>query len=370
MSNKAIEPVTLYGSSISYFTGKLEHYFRSKGINYRFRSMTMALRQSVGAHTGSTQMPALELADGRWLSDTTPIIQWFEEQYPEQPIIPRDPRLRFFSLLLEDFADEWLWRPAMHYRWYYGEGAHWASYHLVDELTRDRPAPGWLKRRRITRRQRSGYTAGDGIAPGQEPGVEAIYLRMLEHLQAILSRRPFLLGSRPSLADIGLTGPFFRHFSLDPVPAEIMRQRAPAVWEWLARLWNTRLEDCSGSLLEQLPQDWGPLLDEIGGSYLPYLCANVDAVAAGKSRFDVEVGGVYYQGARSSRYRVWCLKRLRQEFEELGGGDRDAARALLEQHRCWEPLWRHHDGLPIDDEFCSRLPFHADAKMTDVNENK
>ena len=32
-------PLVLYGSSISYFTGKLENYFRLRGIPYQFRSM-------------------------------------------------------------------------------------------------------------------------------------------------------------------------------------------------------------------------------------------------------------------------------------------------------------------------------------------
>ena len=36
-------------------------------------------------------------------------------------------------------------------------------------------------------------------------------------------------------------------------------------------------------------------------------------------------------------------------------------------HRCWEPLWRQPE-LPIEDEFCSQAPFHADAKMIGVNE--
>ena len=29
-----------------------------------------------------------------------------------------DPVADFFSLLLEDWADEYLWRPAMYYRWF------------------------------------------------------------------------------------------------------------------------------------------------------------------------------------------------------------------------------------------------------------
>ena len=366
MASDSPFPVTVYGSSISYFTGKLENYFRIKGIPYRLEALTeRGHSRLVKENTGSTQMPALQLADGRWMTDSTPVIQWFESEYPTPAVIPADPLQRFFSLLLEDYADEWLWRPAMHYRWYYDEGARFASCHLANELAADVPLPAAVKRWAIKRRQRRGYTAGDGIAPDQVPGVEAIYRRMLEQLETIFCQRPFLLGDRPSLADIGFSGPIFRHFGLDPVPAEIMRQQAPAVFEWAARLWNTRLQDCPGTLLQGIPADWGPILDEVGSHYLPYLCANVDAVAAGRERFDVEVGGVRYRGARWSKYRVWCLQQLRGHFAALSTDEQQAAQGLLQQHGCWEPLWRQQQ-LPIGPELCSRLPFHADAKMIDV----
>lgn len=358
-------PLTVYGSSISYFTGKLENYFRLKGIPYRLQPLVA--RSVVKEKTGSTQMPAVEFADGRWMSDSTPIIEWFEAEYPATAVIPQDPLQRFFSLLLEDYADEWLWRPAMHYRWYYREGAHFASRHLVNEIAADVPAPAFIKRAIITRRQRGGYTTGDGISVDQVPGVEAIYRRTLEQLEAIFRTRPFLLGDKPSLADIGFSGPFFRHFGLDPVPAEIMRQEAPAVWEWAARLWNTRLQDCSGALLQGIPADWGPIFDEIGRQYLPYLCANVDAVTAGRKRFDANIDGVQYRGARWSKYRVWCLQQLRVHFKALASSDQVKAQALLEQYGCWEPLWRHGQ-LPIDAGFCEQLPFHVDAKMIEVYE--
>jgi glutathione S-transferase len=366
MDNSALFPVTVYGSSISYFTGKLENYFRIKGIPYRLQSMTIREHAPrVRAATGSTQMPALELADGRWMSDTTPIIQWFEEQHPDKAVTPVDPLQRFFSLLLEDYADEWLWRPAMHYRWYYREGAHWASSHLADEIAVGIPVPSVIKRWMLIRRQRGGYTTGDGITSDQIAGVEAIYHRTLDQLQAIFSERPFMLGDRPSLADVGFSGPIFRHFGLDPVPAHIMRTRAPAVWEWAARLWNTRLEDCQGGLLTGVPQDWSLILREIGEHYLPYLNANVDAVRAGNKRFDCEVGGVRYRGARWSQYRVWCLQQLRENFNAMPAPAQDSAKALLEEQGCWEPLWRHAD-LPIDDTVCGQLPFHVDVKMIDV----
>jgi len=366
MQTGSVTPLKLYGSSISYFTGKLENYFRIRGIPYQLQALDMQrLAPLIREKTGSTQMPVVELSDGRWLSDSTPIIQWFETKYEAPAVMPANPLQRFFSLLLEDYADEWLWRPAMHFRWYYEEGARWASTHLAEEVAANSPLPSFVKRRVIIRRQRGGYTVGDGIQPDQVPGVEAIYHRTLAQLEAILCQRRFLLGDKPSLVDIAFSGPMFRHFGLDPVPAEIMRREAPAVWEWAARLWNTQLQDCEGGLLTGVPADWGPILDEIGEHYLPYLCANVDAVVAGQKRFDAEIGGVHYRGARWSKYRLWCLQQLRDHFKALPEADQSSAQALLQQHGCWEPLWRHAV-LPMEEGLCSQLPFYVDAKMIDV----
>jgi hypothetical protein len=78
----------------------------------------------------------------------------------------------------------------------------------------------------------------------------------------------------------------------------------------------------------------------VGSAYLPYLAANAQAWREGRRHFDVEVEGTTYRRLPTSRYRVWCLERLRAHFEALPEGPAAEARALLERHRAWEPLWR------------------------------
>ena len=108
----------VYGSKISYFTGKLEAYLRYKGIPYRRIPLSPdRVARVAGKGRLAPQIPAVQLPDGRWITDTTPSIAWLEERYPEPRVIPADPLQAFVSRLLEDYADEWLWRPAMHYRW-------------------------------------------------------------------------------------------------------------------------------------------------------------------------------------------------------------------------------------------------------------
>jgi len=126
------EPVVLYGSSISYFTGKMENYFQIRSIPYvrrvdAYPSFEKKMKKMVDIH----QMPAVVLPDGRWMTDTTKMIQWFESKHNKSSILPKNPVQNFICLLIEDWADEWWWRPAMHYRWHYKEGAEFASDHLA-----------------------------------------------------------------------------------------------------------------------------------------------------------------------------------------------------------------------------------------------
>jgi glutathione S-transferase len=356
-------PLTVYGPEVSYFTGKLEAVLRFKELPYQRvgKPPTGAVERS----TGVAQVPGMKLADDRWLTDTTPIIAWLDERYPEPAVIPHDPVVAFFSRLLEDYADEWLWRPAMHYRWDYAEGAAHLSRVLANELASDMPLPGFVMRHLVRNRQRALFTKGDGVTRATWDHVEKIYLDSLAHFGAILKTRPYLLGTRPSLADFGFFGPMFRHFAMDPTSARIMRETAPAVYEWVARVWNARASETGGELLGHVPDDWGPILHSIGSAYLPYLCANAEAWKEGRSHFDVDIEGAPYRHIRTARYRVWCLEELRRHFDELTEPDQREVRARLEAHGCWAPLWRvEHPESGIDPE--RKAPFSAGHSMTGV----
>ena len=316
-------PLVLYGSTISYFTGKLEAALRYKEIDYRLEPMrSQAQRGLIPQATGVFQMPALQLEDGRWLTDSTLILQWLDEAYPAYPLLPQDAVLRFVSLMLEDYADEWLWRPAMHYRWHYAPDAARLSRHISQELLSDMPGPLWLKQFFVRQRQRRLFTVGDGVSPHTQAHVEGIYLGTLAALEAMLASRPFMLGARPSLVDMGFFGPLFRHFSQDPTAAALMQERAPHTQAWVARMWASGGSEMQGDLAPMLPQDFAPLLREVGKAYMPYLLANAQAVAQGHKRFDVTIQGCAYRQVRTSRYRLLCLEMLQHHFAALSASQR------------------------------------------------
>jgi glutathione S-transferase len=340
MSDGTSRALVVYGSSSSYYTGQLEGYLRYKDIPYRFEPQTPSARRRIQRETGTAQMPTVVLPDGRFLTDTSPILAWLETQHPEPAVIPRDPLQAFASHLVEDYAEEWLWRPAMHFRWSYRADALLRSRRLADELLAGVPLPGFAKRLALRTRQRGAYVLGDGVTRATRDHVEGCYFGALAQLEAIFATRPYLLGDVPTLADFGFFASMVRHFALDPTPADRMRASAPGVFAWQARLWNARGSRASGGLVAGVPEDWGPILDEVGSAYLPYLCANAEAWKRGLRRHEAEIQGVRYRRLPVSQYRVWCLEQLRGHFEALPEATRAQARALLQAHGCWEPLWR------------------------------
>lgn len=65
-----MQPLRVYGSESSYFTGKLEGYLRYKEIPDERIAMTRRYWAHIVPHQiGVAQMPAVELSDGRWITD-------------------------------------------------------------------------------------------------------------------------------------------------------------------------------------------------------------------------------------------------------------------------------------------------------------
>jgi glutathione S-transferase len=347
----------VYLMDISYFSGKLEAYLRYKEIPHqRVEASWGFVCGEILRQTGVAKVPVLRTPDGLWLQDTTPIIDWLEARHPEAPVLPDDPYQAFFCRLLEDYADEWLWRPALHYRWSYPRDARLLSRRIAAEVLRGFPVPlpQWLHAAYVRARQRREYVRGDGITEATREHVEGVYLTTLDRLERLLSQRPYLLGGRPSLADFGFFASMFRHFSLDPTPSRIMRERAPGVYAWVARLWNARRSRVDGSWCEPgtIPDVWRELITDAGGGYLEYLHANAVAWREGRRRMDVELQGVRYRNLPVVHYRVWCRERLQEHLEALPEDAGARVRETLDHEGALGPLLR-------DGRIPSRLHAHT-----------
>jgi len=307
----------VYGSKISYYTGKFEAYLKYRSLPYE-SFPTVAHDKKLKQGVGIVQMPVVQLADGRWMTDTTPMIRWLESRQDAPSIYPGDPALNFIALLIEDYADEWLWRSAMHYRWTYRASRQYAAEFLYDELVRGTlPFPRFMALNMLKRRQLFGFVKGDAVTRRTRSHADKTYLNVLDRMAAIFKQRPFLLGQTPTIADFGMMAPMFRHFSQDPTPAEIMRERAPAVYEWVARMWTAQPTPEDAGLIDRVDDVLSAFLAEICETHLVQLRENAAAFDQGAKRFEMTVQDCHYSKVPVSRYRVWCLEKLRLAFGEL-----------------------------------------------------
>jgi len=333
------QPYDLYRMDVSYFSGKLEAYLQYKQIPFRrIDTTTRTLRIEVAPHTGIQKVPTVRTPQGEWLQDSTPIIELLERRHPAGSVIPDDPEQAFFARLLEDYADEWLWRPALHYRWSYEPDASLLGRRIAAEVIDDVPVPLWIRARFVRARQRAVYVRGDGVSPATRAHVEGIYLHTLERLERVFAEQPFLLGERPCIADFGFFASMFRHFSLDPTPSRIMRERAPRTYAWVARLWAARHSeiDAAWPASGAIPETWTPILEDVASGYLPYLHANAAAWQRGQRKLDWSVQGTCYVATPVVQYRVWCRERLLDHFEALPADARDRVEARLRALGAWE----------------------------------
>ncbi len=263
---------TLYGTDHSYFTGKLRPYLRYKKIPYREKQVSLWTYQTlILRRTGQRFIPVLLTPQGELLQDTSDIIDEMERRFAARPIYPQSPCQRLVALLLEVYADEWFLLPGMHYRWSYEDRQH---EYLMREFGRIAgPLPGPLARmvgRRISApfRQSLKYL---GVTAATIPVIERWFEGFLEDFEAHLAQHPYLLGSRPCLADFALAGPLYAHLARDPYPRAILLERAPRTLEFLQRI--NALDQAEGEFLpaDQVPDTLLPILQHLFVEHWPIL---------------------------------------------------------------------------------------------------
>jgi len=363
----ALEPYTLHVYDISYFSGKMQAYLSYKGIPHGVHEISWAeLVGRIAPRTGLVEVPVVECRDGTLLRDSTAMIEWFERRYPQPAVLPGEPAAAFFCRMLEDYADEGLWRPALYYRWAHVGDATLYARRFTEDFLSYPFVPAALLRVTVRRRQRRAYLRDEGITAANRADVERHYTDELADLEAVFRRRPFLFGDRPSLADFGYFASMFRHFGIDPTPARIMRDTAPAVYEWVARLWNARAPAYGGAAWTDaeagLPDGLEPLLARAARRYLPALHANARAVAEGRKRYTVSLDGKTYPHLPAVPFLAWRRATLQRELTELPADAAAVVRPVLSRTGCLQ--WLERDGV-LDDRYPQgkRLPLCTPRRL-------
>jgi glutathione S-transferase len=338
LSSRRGRPQTniLYGLDVSYYTGKTKAFLQYMDVPFKFEVMTLRLHHLVFYMTGMNQMPALQTSDGSFLTDSSAIVRHYLTEAGER----RVGAVGFLERLMEDYADEWLWRPAMHYRWSFPKDASLRAHSLATTTLRDMLLPLCVRRWIMKNRQYIKYVPGDGVTAANREHVEDIYARVLACLSGVLESRKFLLGDKPSPVDFAFFASFGNHFGLDPTPKEIMQRTAPDVFDWVTRMWSVKRVDFGGiDLPDAIPSDLDPIFRDIGACYLPYLVENALAFQSGRAHFEMTLEGYSYRFP-TNMYRVWCLEQLQSEFDGLSGEERRVATKRMRAGGCWrDEVW-------------------------------
>lgn len=362
-----------YTMDLSYFSGKLEMYFRYKEIPHeRVEPTGKEFNEILYVNTGTEQLPQVYDARAstpeskRWLRDTTPMIEYLEadpqiSQY-SRSVLPTCPVQLFIQQLVEDYADEYLWRPAMFWRWEPAFDRLIMGHRFKYEFARELPLRySWnilsIRHSVMSLRQWLLSSYGeDCTTQAKKEVVKNQYYELLDILEEILSKQPYLFGNHPTLVDFGFAGPFFRHFSSDFTPRKVMQQRAPAVYEWVARLWNSKsskMQEPNGFPAQgTLPANWKRLLGLLP-EYLEYSHLNAVAYREGKSTFSWINHGETFT-VPVVPYRVWCRMTLQYKFSALQPEIQRQIESILREYNCWELLWQ--DGVITAPPECGTAP--------------
>lgn len=262
------------------------------------------------------------------ITDTSPVLRKFEQQFPDRKVIPNHPALSFINMLIEDYADEWLTKAMFHYRWSYAADIEkaaqmlprWTNTNVEDE--RIAPLSQAIAERQISRLSYVGSNETTKVT------IENSFIRFLEVLDKCLTVKKFILGNRASSCDFAVYGQLTCLALFDPTPQQIITERFPRIYAW-----TEFMEDLSGyEILEddwlvpaKLPEAVCALLREIGELYLPYLEANAAAVVARADLVETTVDGQPWV-QNPFPYQAKCLHWLRDAYTELD----DEARSCVD----------------------------------------
>jgi len=265
----------LYGSDMSYFSGKARAYLRWKGIDFTEIAPTPEVMKSeIIANIGWPVIPVLKTPEGEYVQDTADIIAHFEQKGGAPSALPPLPLQLMVTFLLQLYADEWLTLPAMHYRWNHNEDWIYGEFGK-NAAPNGTPEEQYEAGKKVGQRFRS-FVPMLGVTPETAPGVEKAYEQFLADFSAHLKKLPYLLGTRASYADFAMIGPLYAHQYRDKFSGEHMKEKAPLVADYVERVIAGKGQTGAFVANDDIPKTLLPILKAALGEHIPVLSATID----------------------------------------------------------------------------------------------
>ncbi len=346
----------------SAYAGKTRSYLRKKGIPFR-ACLTAHPRYAniVRTKMPRWRIPILEAPDGTIVQDTSEIIDFLEQRYPEDSIYPSGPRQQFVAFLIEAYGDEGLSRHMMHYRWNFSDNDTF----MAREMARSSEPQSSLqeadiKGEKFVQAMRD-HLPGLGVSNSEVQRVtEESWMDILDILDEHFRLYPYLLGGKPSLGDFGLTVAHFAHLGRDPHSLRLMQTRAPFVFRWVERMQAsdanmTEFPGMQEAFLahDEVPETLIPLLRLIAGEFGPQIEACISGIekrasellategktsglpvlvndrASGVGRSEIDIRGVKVPVGHTP-ITQWKFQRSYDFYQNLSGTARSSVKQLID----------------------------------------
>jgi len=207
-----------------------------KGLAYDTQEISPLDRGPVVAASGQRLVPAL-VDGGRSIADSTAILRYLEEAYPQRSLLPDDPGQHASCWLIEDWADGAFMELSR-------RTAYWQRIRTPGALvtTMFPKARGW-RRWVLVRRVPRVLTKRFGLSAERNAQDEKQAPRLARLALDRLAGRPWLFGERASVADVGLAAmvaPLHlaaRHVREDPAVGELLAWARPVLGDEITRLY-------------------------------------------------------------------------------------------------------------------------------------
>ena len=325
------KPWTFYGAPMSYFSGKIRPALQYKKIEFAEIWPDREVQKEIQEKTGVRFIPVLETPDGEILQDSPRMLERIEELVPSPAIFPEDPAVRIVAEVLQDFFDDVLVAQALHWRWSFPEQRAWVEEDwagVFGPLTPKLAA------------QMSGALPFVGVTEKTREATEEWMGLFVDLLDAHFQESRYLLGDVITVADYALFGPMFAHFARDPVPARMIRDRAPMLMAWVHEV-SAAGPPAPWAGPPEVRETLAPILAEAGKVFVPQVLAvgafvseAISTMPAGEDAprvlgvIEQDVFGVSEQRVASA-YPVWRHQRTAQRYAALAPAEKSLVDEIL-----------------------------------------
>ncbi len=322
----------IWQMNASPYSHKVMSYMNYKGVPYKRMEINIdAYENEIPKLVGQGIMPVLLTPDEKVMQDSTPILEYFEKKYPQNPTIPADARLAFIMWLLEEFADEYMPRISMHTRWGNEQNRNTVSHRVARSMAVGSPSANTKEMASFFSNRQAGFNKHLGLdGEGMRANMDQQILDLLYILEEHFKHYQYILGFKPSMADFSLFGPLRAHLFNDPQSHELLEVNAPRTCRWLENIHDLGdSRGCAGQtefgdwidLDNGLPESLEKLLGFVSKTYIPFAKACAMASKKGSKSFEATVYG--QQGTfRVHQNRVWSFEQLQLKYQTLQGQDK------------------------------------------------